>query len=97
MWYLPFFAGALLVTWIVSRLARRVLFNKATGSQRALGPNVVALVLATLLGGLGLADGGPPQFVTALVQYLPPVLLLAAIDMVALRRTAPPTPEPNDE
>jgi hypothetical protein len=38
--------------------------------------NAIALLIATLLGGFGMADGGPPQFQKkAFVSYLLAVLI----------------------
>ena len=92
MSYLGFFVGALIITWVVSRLTRLFFFRKAANWTRAIGPNVVALLVATGLGGVGMADGGPPQFVVALVRYIPPILVLIAFDSLKARKTTAPPP-----
>ncbi len=74
--YLAFFVGALVITWAISRITRRLLFRKSTGWVRAVGPNAVTLAVSAAFGGVGMADGGPPQFLLAFVRYLPPVLFL---------------------
>ena len=78
--YLAFFVGALVITWAISRITRRLLFRKSTGWVRAVGPNAVTLAVSAAFGGVGTADGGPPQFLLAFVRYLPPVLFWIAID-----------------
>ncbi len=90
MSYLGFFVGALIITWIVSRLTRLFFFRKAANWTRAIGPNVIVLIVAAGLGGVGMADGGPPQFVVALVRYLPPILVLIAFDTLKARKTTDP-------
>ncbi len=92
MSYLGFFVGALIITWIVSRLTRFFFFRKAANWTRAISPNVIALMVATGLGGVGMADGGPPQFLVALVRYIPPILVLIAFDSLKARKTATPPP-----
>lgn len=90
--YAASFAGAFVACWIVSRLVARFIFKKAQGITRVLAPNAVTLVVVTLLGGLGAANGGYPKFLSALAQYAPPVLLWIAIDAtthwVRVRRAA---------
>ena len=78
--YLAFFVGAFVLVWVVSRTIRRLLFKESSGWKRAIAPNLGTLVVATVLGGLGMADGGSPQFLNALLQYLPPIAVWVALD-----------------
>lgn len=87
MAYLGFFVGAFFTIWVISRITRRLFFRKSTGWTRAISPNVLALSLATGIGGLGMADGGSPQFFVALAMYLPPAVILVVVDTLKGRRT----------
>jgi hypothetical protein len=40
---------------------------------RVAASHAATLALAVLIGGFGLADGGPPQFTSAFLQYAPAV------------------------
>ena len=80
---LGWFIGTLAISGLISRLARRLFFRNAGGWQRPLVPNVIALVIGTVLNAYGLADEGePPQYLAALILYLPAVLVWTVVDSV---------------
>lgn len=54
--------GALLVMFFASRLFRKGPFREATGLTKALGPNAVSWLLATVVVGLDVADRGVAQW-----------------------------------
>ncbi len=79
-YYLGVLAGALIIVWVFSRILRRLFFREASGWKRVLGPNVVTLIIATGLAAMGFADGGSPQYWSALQQYAPAVMMLVLAD-----------------
>lgn len=87
--YIAEMVGGLLLVFLLSRVARL-----AYGRRAILRPAQIAsvylvlLIAATLLGGFGGADGGSPQFLEAFLIYLPPVLIVAAFDVVRDRARA---------
>jgi hypothetical protein len=90
MYDLGAFVGALIITFLLSRLFRRV-WRSRPDPARALFAAAATLFLAVLLGAFGFAEGGPPRFGYTLALYLPPVILWLIIDMVRGRKaTAPP-------
>ncbi len=80
MYGFSFFVGAFIAIWIISRFVRRVLFRKSSRWKRVFGPNLLALVIATGLGGVGFADAGSLQFLNAFLQYFPAVVAWVALD-----------------
>ena len=81
------FVMALAISGLISRLAQRVFFRSAAGWKRSLVPNVMALVIGTVLNAYGLADeGGPPQYMAALILYVPAVLVWIVVDSVRVRK-----------
>jgi hypothetical protein len=81
------FVGALIGVWIISRVLRATVFRALSGYSRLAAVYVSTLLLGTVLGGLGFADGGPPQFGYAFLSYLPPVLVWAGYDYLRLRKS----------
>lgn len=81
------FVMALAISGLISRLAQRLFFRSADGWQRPLVPNVMALVIGTVLNAYGLAEeGGPPQYLSALILYVPAVLVWIVVDSVRARK-----------
>ncbi len=74
--------GGFVMVGLVSRVLERTLFRKAVARVRILAPNVSALMLATVIGGLGMVNTRSSQFVQAFVGYLIPTVLWIIIDTV---------------
>lgn len=74
------FLLAVILTTIISALIRRF-----TTTSRVFIANGLSLTVATLLGGLGMADGGEPDFVSAFGTYVLPQLAVFAIDFLRSR------------
>jgi hypothetical protein len=87
--------GALLITFVVSRLLRRFAFRKVTGARKVLAPNIGALIVASIIGAFGMADGGSPAFGRAFLTYLLPVVIWTVVDAVREKQSATSTqPQP---
>ena len=70
---LAFTVGLIIVRLIVRALRKWVVRGADIGEIAI--RNAIALLIATLLGGFGIADGGPPQFQKKVfVSYLLAVL-----------------------
>ena len=55
--------------WVIGKLGVPEPYSTVTGA-------VGALTLATVAGGYGFADGGPPQFEQAFATYLPAAIIV---------------------
>lgn len=81
MVYLWTMVGGLLMVAIISRFGRLAFGRNALVTKRQYF-RLYGVILggATIVGGFGLADGGPPRFLEAFMTYLPPTLIVAAFD-----------------
>ena len=81
--------GALVAMFLVSRLTLWVFKRLGDKPARILTAHAVACGAAVMLGGLGLANGGPPVFGYAASLYVLPTLLWLAVDLLGWKgRTA---------
>jgi hypothetical protein len=78
--------GALVLTFLVSRLFRATAFRRTAGAARAIGPNVATLALLILIGSFTMARTGQPGFLRAAELYALPALLWSAVDFVKWKR-----------
>jgi hypothetical protein len=69
---------AALFVWLPGRYIKPI-------GARALVANVLALFVATLIGGYGLADGGPPRFDDAFFGYWLPQAIWLVVWILTLR------------
>jgi hypothetical protein len=53
---------------------------------RVVTANVVSLAITTVIAGFGLADGGPPVFDRAFLQYLLPQAVWLVVMLILTRR-----------
>lgn len=84
----PFFLGALIPTFIISRVALAITKKWTSGGLlRVFVCHVFTLMVSTLLAGFGMSDGGPwaPSALNALAAYLPPTLVWYAHDVGRVR------------
>lgn len=86
IYYLARLVGALVVTFLLSRLVR-LGFRHRVGLTKHVAVHAVTLAIAAILGGFGMADGGDPAFGSALIGYLPAVLVWLGFDAFSDRRT----------
>ncbi len=82
---LAFFVGALLLVRVIVILSQKV-FLRSEGARYILMRNLVALGVATVLGGFGREQDGAPQFADAFLRYLLPAAASFLYDSVKARR-----------
>lgn len=87
MAYLAFFIGALASTFLISRLAIWLLNKVLEQPLSLLLGNGATLVFAVSMYAVLGANGGSPDFVDALVRYIPPVAVCLVFDFWRHRRT----------
>lgn len=86
MFDLAFLVGALVPTGLLSALFVWVFGRfRLNIVARALGANVLALLVAIVIGAYGFADGGPPKFEAAFTNYLLPQIVWTVLWLFILR------------
>jgi len=81
-----FFIGALFLTWLVSRGLLALTKNWIGGLLRLASVHAASLALVSLVGGMGMADGGPFVAKQALSTYFLPQIVWLAIDSWRLQK-----------
>ena len=71
--------GGLFLMIILMSIWRWVLSRWLSGLLLPVVATISAFSTATLIGGFGMADGGPPQFWLAFTKYLIPALVVGAV------------------
>ncbi len=84
-YWLGAIVGALVGSYLLSRLALWLLKAMGDKRDRILGAHGATFAFVTVAGGYGYADGGEPQFLHAAEIYILPIILWLAIDLLALR------------
>lgn len=64
------------ILWVIPKISN---LPKSNTPKSILFASLIALAIATLIGGYGYADGGDPVFEEAFVQSLIPAVLAASI------------------
>jgi heme A synthase len=90
MFNLTFELGALLPTFILSRIVFWILFKRDGGLRKLVFVHVVCLLLAALLAGMGMANGGAFVPLIALELYALPQGVWFGIDYFRFTRKLPP-------
>jgi hypothetical protein len=75
------FTGALAATFVISRLLLWIMRSWRVGVVRYLTVHVLALAVASLLGGMGMADEGSFAPATAATVYMLPQLVWLVVDL----------------
>jgi len=90
------FIGALVPTLLVSRLMLLVFKKWDGGYTRLVVANGVSLLVACLLGGMGMADGGAFAAGAAFATYAPAQAVWLAVDawLYHRRQRMPPPSHP---
>lgn len=82
-----FILGGTVTTYLLIRLWQWILKKiPAEWPIRLVISVALAFTTATILGGLGMANGGPPVFGAAAQTYLIPVIIAGLIEAVRLYR-----------
>ena len=74
-----FIVGGLLAMSVLMLIWRWVLSRWLSDILLPIVATAGAFVTAILVGGFGLADGGPPQFWLAFVNYLIPAIVVGVV------------------
>jgi hypothetical protein len=77
-----FMIGALLITFLVSRLIGLLIRRWVSNPTKLLIANFGTLMVATVLGGYGFANGEQPLFSTAFFSYVVPVMVWLVHDLL---------------
>ncbi len=78
-----FILGAVLGIFLISSLIELVALRKIAKPKRHYFSVPIAWLVATLLAGYGMADGGDPQFYRAAINYGIASIILLAICLAA--------------
>ena len=89
VYWIAFLIGALIGTFLVSRLALLALKRMGYSAGRLAVSHVVSFTAITVIAGYGFADGGEPQFLSAGMTYFVPQLFWLAFDLLRWRRGLP--------
>jgi hypothetical protein len=84
-----FFIGALAATLLLSRIILWLLKRWHGGYLRLVAAHTASLAAATLVGAVGMADGGPLAFGPAFRAYVLPQLVWLVIDAWRHHRALP--------
>lgn len=88
---IAFFVGALVPTFLISRLGLWLTRQWNGGSTRLLFIHGMTLLAIAFVGGMGMADGGAFAGARALLSYAPAQALWLIVDLVrAANRRMPP-------
>lgn len=82
MYQTGFILGSIIAIFLLSKLVGVIAFRKISSPKKQIFSVFVAYVLATVLAGYGLADGGPPEFVEAAIRYGIAAIILLSIQMI---------------
>ena len=85
----PFFLGSLIPTFLLSRLFLWLMKTWDGGVRRLLLVHACSLLVAALLGGMGMADGGAFAGAAAAAVYAPGQLIWLLVDLWRTRCKAP--------
>jgi peptidoglycan/LPS O-acetylase OafA/YrhL len=84
---MAFMLGAVVGIFLISSLVGFLVFRKIDKLKKHLYSISIAWVIATIIAGYGMADGGDPQFLAAAINYgIASIILLAiyfSVDFVS--------------
>lgn len=87
--WIAFLIGALIGTFLVSRLALLALKRMGYSAGRLVVGHAASFAAVTVIAGYGFADGSEPQFLGAGLTYVLPQLFWLAVDLLRWRRGLP--------
>jgi hypothetical protein len=77
-----FVIGGLILMSFLMLSWRWVLRRWISGILLPIAATGAAFLTTILIGGLGMADGGPPQFLLAFINYLIPAIIVGVAGVV---------------
>lgn len=80
--------GGLIITFFVALLFKKLIFSAMDEPNRFLASNVSSLLVATIIGGFGLAPPHQTAFALAFVTYVIPVGFWTIYDWVKWSRAS---------
>lgn len=80
--YAAFFIGSLIPTLLVSRLLLVILKKWDGGITRIFFVHVITLIVASLVSGMGMADGGAFAPISGAISYFPSVMFWFMVDTI---------------
>lgn len=89
------FAGALIPTFLISRLALWLLRTWDGGTSRLIAVHAASLLLISFVAGIGMADDGAFAGVRAITTYSLPQAVWLIVDLVRFAHRNP-APQPQD-
>lgn len=78
--------GILVATFVMTWVGMRTSRFWLSGYRQIAVGGALAIIIATVLGGFGFADGGPPRFFYAFATYLNATLLWIAVSSLLMER-----------
>ena len=92
------FAGALVIVFLLSRLALALMRSwRSGGVARLVVAHLVSFLVATVLGGIGFADGGAFAGAKAAALYAPFQVFWLVVDVIRLWVRSRRSPAPRDQ
>lgn len=83
--------GGLIPTYLISRLFLWLMKTWSGGSQKLFVAHGMSLVSVTLIGGIGMADGGAFAPIQALLTYFIPQAVCLIVDIVRNKKKVSPS------
>jgi uncharacterized membrane protein len=82
MYLIGFILGGTITIFLLSKLVGVIVFRKIIPPKKQIFSVCIAFVLATVIAGYGIADGGPPEFVEAAAIYGIASIIVLTIQVV---------------
>ncbi len=92
-----FFIGGFVILFLLSSLVPLVFRTRRRTYSAVLFSTLVALAVATVLGGYGMSEGNGPVFETAFRAYLFPAVMVLLVRLVQARRNQAAKPNSRED
>ena len=83
---LGMWVGAFVILYLVSALVLLSFRDKKSTYQAVTIATLIALAIATLLGGYGFSEGGGPVFMAAFINYAIPAVAVLIVNLIKVNR-----------
>ena len=77
--------GGIAIIYLMTRLILLAFRDKKRDSRSIVIAACISLFIATVLGGYGFAEGGPPNFLNAFLNYVLQTLIVIGIEIVRVK------------